>query len=72
MARRALTFRRLAPCARPAPVNGAPGVVTIWPGGRPVAVKAFTVRGGRIVAIDILADPARPETLDVTGWETED
>ncbi|MFJ9080027.1 hypothetical protein ACIRO3_33010 [Streptomyces sp. NPDC102278] len=49
-----------------------PGVVTIPPGGRPVAVMAFTVRGGRIVAIDVLADPARLETLDVTGWETED
>lgn len=33
---------------------------------------AFTARGGRIVAIDVLADPARLETLDVTEWETED
>ncbi|MER6391780.1 sigma-70 family RNA polymerase sigma factor [Streptomyces sp. NPDC001523] len=72
VARQALTFRRLAPYARPALVNGVPGVVTIPPDGRPVAVMAFTVRDGRIVAIDILADPARLESLDVTGWETED
>ena len=27
--------------------------------GRPFAVMGFTVRGGKIVEIDILADPAR-------------
>ncbi|MER6520577.1 hypothetical protein ACFWHQ_31675 [Streptomyces sp. NPDC060334] len=42
------------------------------PSPYPVKDMEFTVRGGRIVAIGILADPARLETLDVTGWETED
>jgi len=41
---------------RPAIVNGAPG--TVWaPGGRPRVAFGFTVRGGKIVAIDLLADP---------------
>ncbi|MFJ6798282.1 sigma-70 family RNA polymerase sigma factor [Streptomyces sp. NPDC091268] len=66
VARQALTFARLAPYARAALVNGAPGIVTIPPGGKAVAVMGFTVSGGRIVAIDILADPARLDRIDVT------
>ena len=40
--------------ARPAIVNGAPGVV-VAPGGRPLAVVGFTSAQGRIVEIDALA-----------------
>src|SRR5437870_301452 len=49
---------RLAPFATPAIVNGAAGVV-VAPGGRPFTVVAFTVSGGRIAAIDLVADPAK-------------
>jgi RNA polymerase sigma factor (sigma-70 family) len=43
--------------ARPALVNGAVGAV--WaPGGRPRAIFDFTLWRGKIVEIDILADPA--------------
>jgi hypothetical protein len=35
--------------------------------GRPVAVVGFTVRGGRIIAIDILADPARLHRVDLAA-----
>jgi RNA polymerase sigma-70 factor (ECF subfamily) len=42
----------------PALVNGAAGVV-ITLRGRPHAVMAFTVAGGRIVEIDVFADPER-------------
>jgi RNA polymerase sigma factor (sigma-70 family) len=56
-------FSRLARFARPALVNGAAGVV-MAAGGRPVAVVGFTTRGGKIVEIDILADPARLRRLD--------
>ncbi|MGW6939858.1 sigma-70 family RNA polymerase sigma factor [Streptomyces xanthophaeus] len=66
VARQALTFQRLAPYARPALVNGVPGLVTITPEGKAVAVMGFTVSGGRIVAIDILADPERLQQVDVT------
>ncbi|GHI88355.1 sigma-70 family RNA polymerase sigma factor [Streptomyces xanthophaeus] len=66
VARQALTFQRLAPYARPALVNGVPGLVTITPEGKAVAVMGLTVSGGRIVAIDILADPERLQQVDVT------
>jgi RNA polymerase sigma-70 factor, ECF subfamily len=57
-------FARLARMARPVLVNGAAGVV-IAAGGRPFAVVGFTVRGGKIVEIDILADPARLHRVDL-------
>jgi RNA polymerase sigma-70 factor (ECF subfamily) len=50
--------------AHPALVNGAAGVV-MTRRGRPFAVIGFTVRRGQIVAIDILADPARLGQLDL-------
>jgi RNA polymerase sigma factor (sigma-70 family) len=43
---------------RPALVNGAAGVVVIV-GGRPFVVMGFTVAGGKILAIDAIADPER-------------
>jgi RNA polymerase sigma factor (sigma-70 family) len=59
------TFAGRARLARPALVDGAAGAV--WaPGGRPRVVFGFTIRGGRIVAIDILADPGRLRRLDLT------
>ena len=61
----ALTFRRFAETSRPALVNGAIGAVTWTPKGSLFAVGGFTVSGGRIVAIDILADPERLRQLDL-------
>jgi RNA polymerase sigma factor (sigma-70 family) len=58
-------FAGLAPLARPALVNGAAGFV-VAPGGRPVAVAGFTVARGKVVEIDLLADPARLRELDLT------
>jgi RNA polymerase sigma-70 factor (ECF subfamily) len=55
----ALGFGRLAPLARPVLVNGAAGVVAGQPGRVPLSLMAFTVVGGRVVAIDVLADPQR-------------
>jgi len=46
-------------------VNGIPGGVAWAPDGRPFSVVALTVTGGRIVAIDILADPDRLAQLDL-------
>ena len=63
--RQAQRYARLAEFARPALVNGAPGVVVL-PGGRPFAVMGFTVAGGRIVELDILSDPARLRELDLS------
>lgn len=60
----AQTFAPLVASARPVLVNGAPGVV-VAPRGKPVAVAAFTVTRGKIVEIDLLADPARLRDLDL-------
>jgi RNA polymerase sigma factor (sigma-70 family) len=65
VASQALMFRRLHPYVRPALVNGTAGVV-VTPHGRPLSVMAFTVRQGRIVEIDALADPERLRLLDLT------
>jgi RNA polymerase sigma-70 factor (ECF subfamily) len=65
VAARARSYAHLAPYVRPALVNGAAGAVVV-PRGRPFSVLAFTVKGGRIVAIDSLADPERLAELDLT------
>jgi RNA polymerase sigma factor (sigma-70 family) len=61
----ARTFARLARLARPALVNGAAGYV-VAQHGRPVSVAGFTVRHGKIVEIDILADPERLRQIDLS------
>lgn len=61
----AMTFRRFAETATRILVNGTPGGVAWSPDGSPFAVVALTVRGGLIVAIDILADPDRLARLDL-------
>ena len=60
----ALGFAGLAAHARLALVNGAAGLVSA-PRGRPASVLGFTVAGGRIAEIDILADPERLRRLDL-------
>ncbi|MFV9453289.1 sigma-70 family RNA polymerase sigma factor [Rhodococcus sp. NM-2] len=62
----ALTFARFAPFARLALVNGAAGVVTA-PEGKAMSVMAFTVSGGKIARIDILADPHRLQVLGLSS-----
>jgi len=49
---------------RPALVNGAAGMVATI-AGQPVAVAGFTVSRGKIVEIDIIADPERLRRLDL-------
>jgi len=50
--------------AQPALVNGAAGAV--WaPGGRPRVVFGFTIARGKILAIDMLADPTRLRQVDL-------
>jgi RNA polymerase sigma-70 factor (ECF subfamily) len=64
VASQALMFARLSPFVRPALVNGAAGVV-VAPSGRPVSIMGFTVRDGKIVEIDAVADPERLRELDL-------
>lgn len=63
----AAVYAALARLARPVPVNGMPGAV-VGTRHEPEAVLAFTVDGGRIVAIDVLADPERLRALDPSIW----
>lgn len=62
VAKRAVKGRARA--AQSALVNGAVGVV-VAPRGRLVMVLGFTITRGKIVEIDILADPARLRQLDL-------
>jgi RNA polymerase sigma-70 factor (ECF subfamily) len=58
------TFKGRAVAARPALIDGAAGAV--WaPGGRPRVAFGFTITRGKIVAIDLVADPERLRTLDL-------
>jgi len=66
VAGRAIMFDQPSARLRPVLVNGAAGVV-VTVGGEPFAVMAFTVSGGRIVEIDVLADADRLNRLDVAG-----
>ncbi len=61
----AKTFSGRARAAQPALVNGAVGAV--WaPGGRPRVVFGFTITRGKIVEINMLADPEHLRQLDLT------
>ena len=64
VAERALVFSQIARVSRPALVNGAAGLVTA-PDRGPVSVMGFTIKDGKIVEIDILADAARLARLDL-------
>jgi len=55
---------------RPAMVNGGPGGVVVEDGVA-VSVVALTVADGRIVAMDILADPRRLAQLDLAEFGVE-
>jgi RNA polymerase sigma factor (sigma-70 family) len=66
VAEQAMSFRRFAETATRVLVNGIPGGIAWAPDGSPFSVLAMTVKGGRIVAIDVLADPDRLAQLDLT------
>jgi RNA polymerase sigma factor (sigma-70 family) len=65
VAERAMAFRRFVETSTRILVNGIPGGVAYAPDGSPYAVLAMTVKGGRIVVIDVLADPDRLGQLDI-------
>src|SRR6266511_1434269 len=65
VASQALAYSQLGLLVQPALINGAAGVVSILD-GQPFSVVGFTVRSGKIVEIDILADSERLRLLDLT------
>jgi RNA polymerase sigma-70 factor, ECF subfamily len=66
VARQATGYSQLGLVMHPVLINGVAGMVSTRD-GRPFSVGAVTVRGGRIVEMDILADPERLSRLDLTG-----
>ena len=66
VASNALMFATPDRTERPVIVNGQAGVI-IELDGEPFSVMAFTVTDGRIVEIEVLADPVRLAGLDLPG-----
>lgn len=71
VAGQALMFARLAEHVQPVLVNGVAGIVSWRQGGPPFSVVGFTVRQGRIVEIDVLADPERLARIDLRSLRSE-
>ena len=65
VAGQAETYSRLGLVMQRALINGAAGLVTTRD-GQPFSVGGFTIRDGKILAIDFLADPERLRELDLT------
>ncbi len=64
IAGRAISFSQPAAVLHPVLVNGDPGVVAVLD-GELFSVMSFTVSNGRVVAIDVLADPDRLARLEL-------
>jgi RNA polymerase sigma factor (sigma-70 family) len=68
VAGQAASFGQLGLDMRPVLINGVAGVVSFLD-GEPFSLGAVTVRGGRIVELDLLADRKRLRELDLTILE---
>ena len=68
VAGRAVMFAQRAALVRPVLVNGTAGVV-FTVDGRLVSVMGFTVSRGKIVQIDVMADPERLDRLDLAALD---
>lgn len=67
VAAQAQAFSTLGLTSRVVLVNGHIGVVSRLPNGRVLSVIGYTVTGGRVVAMDILADADRINRLDLSA-----
>jgi RNA polymerase sigma-70 factor, ECF subfamily len=65
VASQAAEFSKLRLSSQVVQVNGNLGVVSRLPDGRVLSVIAFTIAGGKVVEMDILADPDRLSRLDL-------
>jgi RNA polymerase sigma-70 factor (ECF subfamily) len=66
VARMALAGARRTASVLPVLVNGTAGAVIVE-GGRTALVMAFTVSSGKIVEIDVIADPERLRAIDLAA-----
>src|SRR5206468_12957414 len=65
----AATFSKLGLSSQVVLVNGNIGVVSRLPDGHLLSVIGFTIAGGKVVEMDILADPDRLSRLDLSAIE---
>src|SRR5712691_8781431 len=65
----AASFSKLGLSNQVVLVNGNIGVVSRLPDGRVLSVIGFTIAGGKVVEMDILADPDRLSRLDLSAIE---
>jgi RNA polymerase sigma-70 factor (ECF subfamily) len=68
-ARGAVAFSRMAQSVQLAVVNGAVGLV-LAPHGKLQRVLSFTMSGGKIAEVDIIADPKRLQELELAMSES--
>jgi hypothetical protein len=61
------TAAALASLAQPALLNGVAGFVVVRDGA-PISITALSVADGRVVEMNILADPERPANLDLSDF----
>ena len=71
VASQAATFSRSGLSNEMVLVNGSIGFVARRPDGRVFSVIGFTIAGGRVVEMDILADPDRLSRLDLSALRVE-
>jgi len=69
VAAQASSFSKLALSNQVVLVNGNVGLLTRLPDGRLFSVVGFTIAGGKVVEMDILADPERLSRLDLSAVE---
>ena len=63
VAEQAVGFARLVQRAQSVIINGAPGIVSWLPNGKPMAILAFIVARDRIAEIYVISSPERVEQL---------
>jgi RNA polymerase sigma factor (sigma-70 family) len=69
VAEQAAMFSKLGLSNQVVLVNGNIGIVSRLPDGRLLSVIGFTIAGGKVVEMDILADPDRLGRLDLSAIE---
>jgi RNA polymerase sigma factor (sigma-70 family) len=69
VAAQAATFSKLGLSSQVVLVNGNIGLVSRLPDGRVLSVIGFTIAGGKVIEMDILADPDRLSRLDLSAIE---
>jgi hypothetical protein len=67
VAEKAMMFSQLAQWVQPVLVNGIAGLLSWLPDGQAFSVMCFTVKGDRIVEIDVVRDPNRLRRLDLAA-----